>query len=61
MFFFNGISMVKRKTQLAIQEGLGGVMVWEVGQDTGPNEESSLLAAIGDMVKGSTKGNKDEL
>ena len=59
---FNGRSTISWKVKHAITEGVGGVMIWEVGQDcrvlpvtrgatvhvkTCPNgEESSLLAAI---------------
>jgi len=59
---FNGITTIERKTQLAVDRGLGGVMIWESGQDcrvdpvrrgdkthvtTCPNgEHSSLLRAI---------------
>jgi len=43
-YYFNGIETVRRKVQFAKAEGLSGVMVWEIGQDT--NDESSLLGAI---------------
>ena len=42
--YFNGIGTVKQKTCLAKTTGLGGVMIWELGQDSGDN--SSLLRAI---------------
>jgi GH18 family chitinase len=32
--YFNGESTLKRKADYALAEGLGGIMVWEVGQDT---------------------------
>jgi hypothetical protein len=43
----NGPATIGRKTQAALGLGLGGVMVWEIGQDA-PN--SALLAAIGDRL-----------
>ena len=59
---FNGVTTIGVKTRLALRERLGGVMIWEVGQDcrlapvthgdtthvaTCPDgEESSLLIAI---------------
>ena len=59
---FNGVTTIGMKTRLALREHLGGVMIWEVGQDcrlapvthgdtthvaTCPDgEESSLLIAI---------------
>ena len=42
--YFNGIGTVQRKTCLAKKMGLGGVMIWELGQDTADN--TSLLRAI---------------
>jgi chitinase len=32
-YYFNGPKLIRRKTALARQLGLGGVMIWEVGQD----------------------------
>ena len=43
-YYFNGIETVRRKVQYAKSEGLSGVMVWEIGQDT--TDASSLLGAI---------------
>lgn len=42
--YFNGIGTIQQKTCLAKTMGLGGVMVWELGQDS--MDGSSLLAAI---------------
>eukprot|EP00457_Paulinella_chromatophora_P010656 gb/GEZN01010767.1/.p1 GENE.gb/GEZN01010767.1/~~gb/GEZN01010767.1/.p1 ORF type:complete len:365 (+),score=53.77 gb/GEZN01010767.1/:25-1119(+) len=59
--YFNGVALIRAKTKLAKRAGLGGVMIWEVGQDcrrvavthgetthavTCPSEEASLLRAI---------------
>lgn len=30
---FNGVDRISQKTQLALDKGFGGVMIWEVGQD----------------------------
>ena len=30
---YNGVTTVQNKTQYAIQNGYGGVMIWELGQD----------------------------
>ena len=73
---FNGIDTIQAKTRLAVEEGLGGVMIWEVGQDcrlapvtrggqthdvTCPEgEDSSLLVAIDKELK-SHSLNSDEL
>lgn len=47
--YYNGITTIKRKTELAKKENLAGVMIWEISQDT--RDEHSLLKAIND-VKG---------
>jgi GH18 family chitinase len=43
-FYFNGIETIQAKTRFAKDSGLGGVMIWELGQDT--NDDTSLLQAI---------------
>jgi GH18 family chitinase len=42
--YFNGAAMIERKTRFARRNHLGGVMIWEIGQDV-PGE-ASLLEAI---------------
>jgi len=44
--YFNNVSTIQRKTRYAINEDLGGIMIWELGQDAGG--EQSLLKAIYD-------------
>jgi GH18 family chitinase len=46
--YFNGIETVKRKTLMALQDSLQGVMVWDLGQDT--VDETSLLKSIYQVV-----------
>jgi GH18 family chitinase len=69
--YFNGIDTIAAKTGYALDRGLGGVMVWELGQDCRVNEvkrggkvhvktcpagrESSLLWAISTRVAGARK------
>ena len=48
-FYFNGIDTVKKKTAYAKSIGLGGVMIWELGQDS--IGENSLLKAIREEIK----------
>jgi chitinase len=43
-YYFNGIDTIRKKTRLARSEGLGGVMIWEAGEDT--RDDTSLLQAI---------------
>ena len=44
---YNGIDTVEEKTQYAIQNGYGGVMIWELGQDyfTGGGVWRTFIAA----------------
>lgn len=44
-YAFNSPATVRAKTALAINRGLGGVTVWELGQDA--NGATSLLGAVG--------------
>ena len=42
--YFNGIMTVQKKARWAIRNGLNGVMVWEIGQDT--KDDTSILRAL---------------
>ena len=46
--YYNGIKTIKSKTELAMKEGLSGVMIWEISQDT--RDEHSLLKAIHETI-----------
>jgi len=47
--YFNGIDMIKKKTKLAMERGLGGVMIWESGQDTkNVDLHKAITSAIND-------------
>lgn len=43
-YFFNGPKTIRRKTRMAMDSKIGGVMVWEIGQDS--QTEYSLIKAI---------------
>ena len=43
-YHFNGPATIRRKTDYAIREGYGGVMIWELGQDA--KGKASLLHAV---------------
>jgi len=43
-FHFNGPATIQRKTAYAIGQGYGGVMIWELGQDT--KGKASLLNSV---------------
>lgn len=49
--YYNGIPTIIRKTQLALDDNLDGVMIWEVGQDH--FGEFSLLEAIASTIEAS--------
>ncbi len=42
--YFNGATTIQQKTRYAREQQLGGVMIWELGQDTA--DDTSLLRAI---------------
>jgi chitinase len=46
--YFNGPQMMEHKTQWALESKLGGVMLWELGQDA--TSEQSLLRIVGGVV-----------
>jgi GH18 family chitinase len=50
-FHFNGLDTIRRKVDYAVKSKIGGVMVWELGQDT--RDEKSLLKAIAEKAQGS--------
>ncbi len=43
-YFFNGINLVKQKSQFVLNSTYAGVMIWNLGQDT--YDGTSLLSAI---------------
>ena len=47
-FSYNGIPTIKAKTELALQNA-GGIMIWELSQDTS-NPQTSLLVAINQVT-----------
>lgn len=47
--WYNGIQTIQAKTNYALEK-LGGVMVWEITQDTA-DREKSLLSAIGTAIR----------
>ena len=46
--FFNGIDLVKQKTQYVLDNSYDGVMIWNLGQDT--YDQTSLLNAINEVL-----------
>jgi chitinase len=34
IYYYNGTSTVQKKTKLALENGFGGMMIWELGQDS---------------------------
>ena len=48
-FYYNGIDTVRKKTNYARENKLGGIMIWELGQDS--LDEFSLLKAIREEIQ----------
>ena len=46
--YYNGIATIKKKTEFAKEQGLAGVMIWEISQDT--HDDRSLLKAINGVI-----------
>lgn len=49
--YFNSYSLVYNKTSLAVDEQIGGVMVWHYNCDDFKNDDLSLFAAISSALK----------
>ena len=49
-FWFNTPDVIEKKTEYAINNGYGGVMVWHYNCDLPSTEEDSLFRAIGEAV-----------
>ncbi len=49
-FWFNTPEVISKKTQYAIDNGYGGVMIWHYSCDLPSTHEGSLLRAIGETV-----------
>ena len=47
--WYNGIPTIKRKANLVVSQGLGGIMIWSLDGDV--KGERSLLSAIHDVLK----------
>lgn len=48
-FSFNTVDLIKQKTSLALDEGIGGVMVWHWACDSEYQSDNSLFKAIQDV------------
>lgn len=49
-YYFNGIDMVQKKANYAIDSLLYGVVIWELGQDIDVESEYSLLKALSEVI-----------
>ncbi len=49
-FWFNTPDVIARKTDFAIKNGFGGVMIWNYNSDLPSSHEASLLRAIGQTI-----------
>ncbi len=47
-YYFNGPQTLQKKARFARERGLGGIMIWELGQDAAG--EGSLLRALGQAL-----------
>ncbi len=49
-FWFNTPDVIAQKTEYAVKNGFGGVMIWHYNCDLPSSHEDSLLKAVGDTV-----------
>ena len=46
-YYFNSRTLIEKKTKAAFHDGVGGVMIWELGQDVQPlSDPRSLMTAL---------------
>lgn len=48
-YYFNGIRTIQKKVRFAREQGLAGMMIWELGQDTA--DHRSLLRALTEEIR----------
>ena len=48
-YHYNGVTTIQKKTKLALDNGFGGMMLWELGQDSAGTH--SLTGVISDMLE----------
>ena len=49
-YYFNGVDAIKSKAQYVKDNNLGGIMMWEQGQDVAITHPKSLLNAISQVI-----------
>lgn len=50
-FWFNTPDIIEQKTEYAIKNGFGGVMIWHYNCDLPSSQEGSLLKAVGNAMQ----------
>lgn len=58
-FSFNTADVIKEKTDLAIEEGMGGVMIWHYACDVPADNDQSLFNAISEAKQSAIDANAD--
>ncbi|MHC0035545.1 glycosyl hydrolase family 18 protein [Pseudoneobacillus sp. C159] len=48
-YYYNGASTIQKKTNLALEKGFGGMMIWELGQDS--TSLHSLTKTMAKIIK----------
>ena len=61
-YYYNGVEMIKKKTQFAFKKEIGGIMIWEAGQDVDTSDKQfSLFVAIHNVTEKYRNQHKQEL
>jgi len=49
-YYYNGPTTIANKAQYIVQQGVAGIMAWELGQDLAVSHSNSLLKAISEII-----------
>jgi hypothetical protein len=60
-YYFNNINTINQKTAYMMNNDLGGVMIWELGQDFTVSQTKSLLRNMYETIKTTASVEMDEL
>lgn len=57
--YYNGVPTIIKKTQYVLDEGFGGIMIWQLAQDRPTSDPKSLLRNIFNTIHQPTKTAED--
>ena len=60
-YYFNNVNTVNQKTQFMMNNDLGGIMIWEIGQDIETSQTKSLLRNVHETISTISSADINEL